>query len=138
MDVNQDFLAQCGNRYGYWGNVFEPICVDLLKDDIQLPHADLLVANLLVEYIGYPCFQRVAMMVAPRYISCIIQINTGDSFVSDSPYIHAFDGLGEVHHQMEENALIKCMQEIGYMTDGKTERSLPNGKKFVQLDFVKQ
>ena len=138
VDVNRDFLVQCGNRYSYLGKVFEPICADLLRDDIQLPHADLLVANLLVEYIGYPCFQRVATMVAPRYISCIIQINTGGSFVSDSPYLHAFDGLGEVHHQMEEDALTKHVQEIGYVLSGRMERSLPNGKKFVQLDFVIQ
>ena len=62
--------------------------------------------------------------------------DTGDSFVSDSPYLHAFDGLEEVHHQMEEDALISGMREIGYGLDRMKERELPNGKKFVQLDFA--
>ena len=40
-------------------------------------------------------------------ISCIIQINAETSFVSDSSYLHVFDRLDEVHHQMEEIAYKK-------------------------------
>lgn len=102
-----------------------------------MPKADLLVANLLVEYIGYECFQNVVNAVAPKCVSCIIQINDGSSFVSDSPYLHAFDCLEEVHHQMEEDALVKCMSEIGYRKAERLEQYLPNGKKFVRIDFLK-
>lgn len=137
VDINEKFLAECGKRYADLKGIFETIHADLLDKDLQLPGAELLIANLLVEYIGYKCFQRVVKMVKPRYISCIIQINTGESFVSDSPYLHAFDGLEEVHHQMEKQALILSMQDIGYSLDKMKERELPNGKKFVQLDFTK-
>lgn len=137
VDINQKFLAECGKRYSELEGVFVPICVDLLSEDLLLPGADLLVANLLVEYIGYECFQKVVQLVNPQYISCIIQINTGDSFVSDSPYLHAFDGLDEVHHQMEEGALMKCVQEVGYQLEIMEERELPNGKRFVRIDFVR-
>ena len=71
------------------------------------------------------------------YVSCIIQINTDDSFVSDSPYLHAFDDLDKVHHQMEEDILEYNMKSINYRLTDKTEQELPNGKKLVQLDFVK-
>lgn len=135
VDVNQSFLAECVKRYGSLGKLFEPICADLLADDLQLPQSDLLVANLLVEYIGYDCFQKVVGVVAPEYVSCIIQINTGSSFVSDSPYLHAFDCLEEVHHQMEEDALVDSMSEIGYRKVVQSEQELPNGKKFVKVDF---
>lgn len=137
VDVNQDFLVECRNRYGELGDVFETICTDLSDDNLQLPCAELLVANLLVEYIGYECFQKIVRLVKPIYISCIIQINTGDSFVSDSPYIHAFDCLEEVHHQMEEKHLIDCMTKSGYQMNQKAEQLLPNGKKFIKLDFVR-
>lgn len=56
VDVNQSFLLECKKRYQEFGDVFEPICADLLENGLQLPCADLLVANLLVEYIGYECF----------------------------------------------------------------------------------
>lgn len=135
VDVNQSFLEECIKRYDSLGELFEPICADLLEDGLQLPEAELLVANLLVEYIGYECFQKVVGLVKPRYASCIIQINTGDSFVSDSPYLHAFDCLETVHHQMEEDALVNCMFEIGYRKTEHLEQELPNGKKFVRIDF---
>lgn len=135
VDVNKKFLDECNKRYPELKDVFESICADLLGNDLQLPHSELLVANLLIEYIGYECFQRVVKLVNPQYVSCIIQINTDDSFVSDSPYLHAFDCLDTVHHQMEENELVKCMQEIGYKAEQLQERELPNGKKFVRMDF---
>ena len=69
-------------------------------------------------------------------MSCIIQINTDDSFVSDSPYLHVFDGLESVHHQMEEDELTAAMQSVGYRLSGTAEEPLPNGKKLVQMDFV--
>lgn len=138
VDVNQSFLSACKKRYEELGDVFETICADLLEDGLQLPEAELLVANLLVEYIGYECFQKVVGLVKPRYASCIIQINTGDSFVSDSPYLHAFDCLETVHHQMEEDALVNCMFEIGYRKTEHLEQELPNGKKFVRVDFSRE
>lgn len=137
VDVNCNYLEQCKKRYKDLEDIFDTICVDLLSDNLQLPCAELLVANLLVEYIGYECFQRVVKLVKPQYISCVIQINTSESFVSDSPYIHIFDCLNEVHNQMEENSLVKYMNEIGYEVKLTTEKSLPNGKKFVRIDFAR-
>ena len=95
-----------------------------------------MVANLLVEYIGYDCFQKAVKQVQPKYVSCIIQINIDDGWVSDSPYIHVFDKLDEVHHQVEEDLLIQALEGIGYKKIAQNEKALPNGKKLVQLDFM--
>lgn len=137
VDINQSYLEECKKRYSELENIFETICADLLDDNLQLPYSDLLVANLLVEYIGYECFQKVVKLVNPKWLSCIIQVNTNDSFVSDSPYLHVFDRLNEVHHQLEENKLIDCIQEIGYIKELINERNLPNGKRLVRIDFAR-
>ena len=121
VDVNRQFLQESRERYCHLEDVYETICTDLLRDELQLPTSELLIANLLVEYIGYQCFQKVVKLVGPRYISCTIQINTGESFVSDSPYLHAFDNLEQVHHQMEEQALVESMLEIGFGVIKRTE-----------------
>lgn len=47
--------------------------------------------------------------------------------MSDSPYLHVFDGLELVHHQMEEHALENTMLEIGYHAIKTLEYMLPNG-----------
>lgn len=135
VDINEAYLSTCRNRYPELNGILNTICTDLMQEAIQLPYADLLVANLLIEYIGYECFQKVIEQVTPKYVSCIIQINTDTSFVSDSPYLHAFDRLDEVHHQMQEEELVNAMAEIGYKKELQHEKELPNGKKFVRIDF---
>jgi len=136
VDVNPNYLAECKKRYRDLDDILDMICVDLLDADLRLPHTGFLVANLLVEYIGYESFQRVVETVKPQHVSCIIQINTGSTFVSDSPYIHAFDGLWTVHHQMDETNLVNCMKDISYRAKTISERLLPNGKKLVRIDFT--
>ena len=137
VDINHKYLEKCAERYKRLDGIFEGICMDLTDKNNALPHADMMVADLLIEYIGYPCFQNVITQVKPLYISCIIQINTNYSFVSDSPWLHAFDKLDKVHHQMQEDELIILMKDMNYGLIDKIEESLPNGKKLVQLDFGK-
>ena len=57
--------------------------------------------------------------------------------MSESPYLHAFDRLDEVHHQMEEETLTTAMHEIGYVLILQKSYPLPNGKALVRLDFKK-
>lgn len=135
VDINEGYLRACQSRYPELRNVLETIRADLTKDAKALPCADLLIANLFIEYIGYECFQNAVKQAAANYVSCIIQADTDVSFVSDSPYLHAFDRLDEVHSQIEAGALIHAMGEIGYQKAAQEERKLPNGKKLVRIDF---
>ena len=137
IDINIKYLAAVKERYSDISDILECMQLNLIEDADRLPTAELLVANLIVEYIGYDCFQKAIKQVQPKYVSCIIQINADDSWVSDSPYIHAFDDLDKVHHQMEEDSLIQALKQIEYRLITKTENPLPNGKKLVQLDFNK-
>lgn len=135
VDINETYLAACTARYPHLQPVFRPIRVNLLEDTSVLPPAELLVANLLIEYVGYEVLQRAVLQVKPVYVSCAIQINTDDSFVSDSPYLHAFDRLDEVHWQIEEGPLEDAMAQIRYAKIARAEEALPNGKKLVRMDF---
>lgn len=136
VDINRDYLQRCKERYPQLDGILECVCADLTAPDTVLPHADLLIADLLVEYIGYDCFRRSVAQVGPRCVSCVIQINTDEGFVSDSPYLHVFDGLNRVHRQMREDELSAAMRSVGYRLSGTAEEPLPNGKKLVCLDFV--
>ena len=137
VDINHKYLAKCAERYKSLNGIFESICMDLTDKNNALPHADMMIADLLIEYIAYPCFQNVITQVKPLYISCIIQINTNHSFVSDSPWLHAFDKLDKVHHHMQEDELIILMKNIIYGFIDTIEELLHNGPKLVQLDFGK-
>lgn len=136
VDINREYLATVTRRYSDISNILECIQLNLIEEADKLPKAELLIANLLIEYIGYDCFQKAVKQVQPQYISCIIQINIDDKWVSDSPYIHVFYGLNEVHHQVEEDLLIQTLDNIGYKKIAQIESPLPNGKKLVQIDFA--
>ncbi|WP_028042916.1 class I SAM-dependent methyltransferase [Candidatus Stoquefichus massiliensis] len=138
VDINQDYLVQCQQRYDQLETILECICTDLCSEGYQLPHVDLVVANLLIEYIGYTCFQRVLQNISPQFVSCVIQINPNEEFVSNSPFTHVFEHLDEVHHQLEEIQLIQHMKDIHYEHTLKEVTLLPDGKQLLRLDFVKQ
>ena len=137
VDVNSDYLKEVIHRYPDLDGILECLCINLLHEVDKLPKTDMVIANLLIEYIGYACFQKVIRQADPKYVSCIIQINIADDWVSDSPYLHVFDGLEKVHHKMEERTLEKIMLEMNYHVVRTIEHMLPNGKKLIRLDFVR-
>lgn len=135
VDVNSAYLKEAAHRYPDLNGVLECLCIDLSDEADRLPKADMVIANLLIEYIGYECFQRIIRCVSPKYISCVIQINLEGNWVSNSPYLHVFDGLDSIHHQMSEQELTNTMLEINYIPIRSLDHILPNGKKLIQIDF---
>ena len=139
VDINADYLHAVSQRYTQLSGVLKCLRIDLINETEKLPQAQLLIANLLIEYIGYGAFQRAVLQTAPEYVSCVIQINTDEEqWVSESPYLRAFDRLDEVHHQMEEETLTAAMNDIGYSLILQKSEPLPNGKALVRLDLKKE
>ncbi len=142
VDINEDYLQKVSERYSSkdkLGGILECISADLTKDVESLPTAELVIADLLIEYIGYGAFAKAVEHINPKVVSCIIQINTDtENWVSDSPYLHAFDGLDAVHHRMEENELIKAMENKGFTEIKMVKEALPNGKALVRVDFQRK
>jgi hypothetical protein len=138
VDINADYLRAVAQRYTELSGVLDCLQLDLINEAEKLPKSQLLIANLLIEYIGYGAFQRAVLQTAPEYVSCVIQINTdAELWVSESPYLHAFDRLDEIHHQMEETALTAAINETGYSLILQESCPLPNGKALVRLDYRK-
>lgn len=139
VDVNASYLAACRQRYPALSGTLCCICADL-RGEVSLPHAELLIANLLVEYIGCGRFTELVKQVAPKYVSCGIQLDAvgeGEKgFVSASPYLHIFDGLDVVHQAIPPAALTKALAEAGYRLINEQAELLPGEKRLLQLDFA--
>lgn len=138
VDVNEKYLMKAEKRYGDCGGILKYLHKDLLTEYAKLPYSELVIANLIIEYIGYNVFKKVIMQVKPIYVSCAIQVN-GESkeFISNSVYASVFNGLEKIHHEIDEKHLMKTMQEIKYQAKDKAEWVLPNGKKLLKVDFIK-
>ena len=137
VDINSAYLQESVRRYPDLTGVLECLRIDLMSKSEMLPEAELLIANLLIEYIGYESFQNAVLHTNPKYVSCIIQHNTDENWVSDSPYLHVFDGLEKVHQQIDELSLESLMRNIGYHIIKVSGYPLPNGKKLVRMDYKK-
>ena len=139
VDVNEAYLKAVAERYASMDGVLKCLHLDVAKNARMLPRAELLIANLVIEYIGYSAFQSAIRQIEPQYVSCVIQINTDEgAWVSKSPYLHVFDGLADIHHQMEESTLTAAMNETGYSKILQSTENLPNGKALARLDYIKR
>ena len=136
VDINESYLQAVLDRYKNLDGMLKCLNLDIVNEADLLPEAELLIANLLVEYFGYDAFSNAVMKVKPQYVSCVIQINeTEKQWVSDSPYIHTFDRLDRVHCQIEKSKLTEKMNHIGYKLIKKSADVLPNGKRLIRLDY---
>ncbi len=136
IDVNSGYLKECMLRYSDISDILECLCIDLTDESAAVPEAEMIIADLLIEYIGYVNFQNVVIKARPKYVSCVLQINSDSGFVSDSPFFHAFDGLSAVHRDIGREELLYAMKEIGYRHFYETNRSLNTGKELLLLDFI--
>lgn len=135
VDINPEYLAACRKRLADLGERFVPVLADVTDPNCALPEAELVIANLFVEYVGYGVFVQALKKVSPRWVSVGIQLNEGPGFVCDSPYLHAFDRLEAVHVQMEEGPLTEAMETAGFRPAGQRRIPLPQGKALLGLNY---
>lgn len=77
IDINESFLEITNKRFGdKFKGILECEKIDLTKDFGKLPNAELVIANLLIEYIGYHSFQKAIQKVNPKFVSCVIQVES--------------------------------------------------------------
>ncbi|MBR6331898.1 MAG: hypothetical protein IKR78_02065 [Dehalococcoidales bacterium] len=139
VDINEDYLSVVREHFVGLSGILECLRIDLTTESEKLPHAELVIADLLIEYIGYDAFCKTIKIVDPSHVSCVIQYDADKTdWVSESPYLHSFDRLNEIHHQIEVSTLSKAMEKIGYFKILRKDDKLPNGKILIRLDFVKK
>lgn len=138
VDINSAYLSEVQNRYAGLKEILKCVNADIVNNPEILPESELLIADLIIEYIGYDAFIKALKIIKPVYVSCVIQNNDNSrQWVSDSPYIHAFDNLDSVHTEIEEDILTECMIKEGYRFIKMTADELPNGKSLVRIDYEK-
>ncbi|WOO34716.1 class I SAM-dependent methyltransferase [Anaerocolumna sp. AGMB13020] len=138
IDINTEYLNSCKSRYYDMRDKLTLLSRDLLDLAIDLPKAELVIANLFLEYIGLDRFIFQLKKMSPEYVSVVIQVNDGEGFVSESPYHNAFDCLASVYHEINSKALTDAMNEIDFALILDVETELPNKKKLKRQDYKKQ
>jgi len=130
VDINESFLKQCANRHDYLGDKLRLVHADL--NQAVLPPCDLLICNLIIEYLGIKAFAALLERSKFNIVSCVIQRNHGESFVSPSKTAEKLKPLGDFHHDIDEEELTKSLK---LKTIFRNSHPLPNNKEFIRIDF---
>ena len=135
IDISQDYLDECRKRYAYLGDclVLEKMDISDLSND--LPDTGLIIADLIIEYVGIDIFAKQISKKKPDVLSCVIQKNIHADFVSSSPFANSFSEISVLHKDIEKDELIDSLIKIGFKLLLEEECMLPNSKKFIRLDF---
>ena len=134
IDINQKYLEIAKKRY------LKLDCLSLKKLDlndvtISLDKVDLIIANLLIEYIGLDTFITQLSRNSPKYVSCVIQEDNASDFVSKSPYNDSLKAISELALLVDGKDLISRMGGIGFKIVFKEKYVLFDEKSFIRLDF---
>ena len=72
VDVSEAYLATCRARFPQLGDRLSLLRLDLRDPSARLPHAELVLADLLIEHTGLAAFVRQIESCAPRVVSCVL------------------------------------------------------------------
>lgn len=135
IDINPAYLEACRQRFQEsLGPRLELWQLDLAQPQAQLPRMDLLIADLLIEYIGIDIFCRKSAASQARQVSCVIQL-PGKDFVSDSPYRAGLQAVGGLHQDICPECLRQEFAKYGYVQAYREKIQLPNGKELLRVDY---
>ncbi|MEW2268135.1 hypothetical protein [Streptomyces sp. NPDC047868] len=136
-DINPEYLAACETRYrDRLGDRLRLIETSIDRS-VRIERVDLLIANLIVEYVGAEEFVAFAAANARSIgvLSCVIQHNDKAGFVSSTNHSSSFDALASVSSDIDPEALAAAMSDAGFAALDHREYPLPNGKTLVRQDF---
>ncbi len=139
IDINKTYLDRCEKRYKHLTDSLELLNCDLTAPEVKLPYTNLLICNLIIEYIGVSEFVSTIVRNTDNIetVSCVIQKNNDTNFVSKSALTSHFDPIASLHRDINGDILVTLFKEHGFVLKKRQTYNLPNGKEFVRLDFTK-
>jgi hypothetical protein len=104
---------------------------------VTIERVDLLIANFIIEYVVIDEFVAFAATNARSIgvLSCVIQRNDAEGFVSSTDYASSFHAIASVSSDIDPETLTAAMSDGGFVALDRCEYSLPNGKALVRQDF---
>lgn len=139
VDINKDYLDVCLSRYQSLRDIINPICVDLsLPLPPVIPDSDLLICNLIVEYIGV---KKISAFIKKniknnQIVSLVIQKNLGSSFVSGSPHSDELKKLELIYNPVDEELLKREFNILDLQLILEKDYPVKNNKLLRRMDFL--
>jgi len=130
-DVNPQYLAACETRYRPLLGSRLSLVEASIDRTVVIEPVELLVANLLTEYVGIKEFAAFVAVNSSRIevLSSVIQCNDTADFVSTTAYPSSFDGLSSIASDIDPDALEAAMGNAGLFGLGRFTYPLPPARR---------
>lgn len=136
FDINEEYLEICKKRYACKFANLTLEKIDLKTTAVNVDNVDLLIANLIIEYISLQSFIQHIQNMKPTYVSVsLIETENCNQITSESPYTHYFEGLEEVYEEVDYLDLIHLMNDQNYILISKEIKHLKSSKEIISLEF---
>lgn len=135
VDINKEYLLACKLRYPKLNGILNLIHADITSSEFKVPDSEIIIANLIIEYLGIDTFKKIIYKSNSAYISCVIQVSNNYSFVSNTPFINYFNGISRLHNDIDKNVLINVLKVMGYDAVFHEEFKMKNNKSLIRIDF---
>lgn len=137
-DINPEYLDACRARYGEAFGARLHLRECSIDRTLKIAPAGLLIANLIVEYVGVDEFAAFIAANAAEIgiLSCVTQQNGDAGIVSSTRHSAAFAGLSSVASEVAPDDLAAALRAVGLSPTARVEHPLPNGKILTRQDFL--
>ena len=137
-DINDNFLTECRKRYENTNYELKLKQVDLTDPNVNICTCDMMISNLVLEYIGMYNFASIIEKSKPNYVSVIIQKTTGNKkAISESPYATVFDKVSVIQSEIMPQNLTMKMELMKYHQMINKKYEISQFKSFIRLDYCK-
>jgi SAM-dependent methyltransferase len=139
VDLNPAYLLRLGERFPNPGFELGVRCADLADVVLQREAFDLVHAGLVLEYLEWTfLLPRVATTLKPGgVLSVVLQLPSASSPAVTPTTFVSLQSLETLFRFVEPGALIEAARGEGLTLSNQRTESLPAGKAFEVLRFVK-
>lgn len=139
LDINQEFLAVCKQRFASKFKDLILVPIDLNVGYYTEDRVNLIIANLVLEFVDYERFamQLDLLAFSGTVASIIFQVKNSAGVVSNSG-VTALQVLSGFSQEVSEETLEKSMTKKLFSIVKRQELMLLDGKVFVRVDYVKE
>jgi hypothetical protein len=136
IDINEHFLKLCTARYGGCISSLQTRCIDLNHAYFSETTVDLVVVNLVLEFIDSERFigQLRQVMKKGTVVSIVFQIRHDAPQISSSG-VKAMDVLSGFKQEVDRELLEKQLHMAGLVRIREQSRIMGDGKELVRIDF---
>ena len=138
-DINESFLETCRYRYSSSFKQLVLRNVDLTQEGTSIDVFDMLICNLVIEFIGLSCFINLIKSALPLKISIVLQLaDVSEIAISESPFSIRFKELSSIWRSILPEDLISAFYNIGYLNTLVHKYYINQGKSFLRMDFSRE